>query len=174
MLPLVPIVAKVSIAVATALPGLIAHEKIVNKPYIDSAGVRTVCIGETQGIEDREYSDTECILMAAQRLAKDFEAPVRACSPYDEQTLLMQHAILSFVYNVGTNAYCHSSVAKYLRKGDIHKACDSFLLWNKHRIFNHTTGDYERDENGKIKFVVSPGLDKRRKAERKLCLSGLH
>jgi lysozyme len=61
-------------------------------------------------------------------------------------------AIVSFAYNVGVPAMSKSSVIRHFNGGDIQKAADSFLLWNK--------------AAGKI----MPGLTRRRSEERALFL----
>jgi len=161
MIPLlIPAAIKVSVAVAVALPGLIQHERIVKRPYRDIAGVLTVCAGETQGVENREYSETECKLMAAERLSRDFERPIRACTPnWDDLALQTQVATLTFVYNIGTAGYCRSTARKRFATGDIAGGCRAFRLWNKARV------------NGELRVVK--GLDNRRKEEERLCLEGV-
>jgi hypothetical protein len=59
---------------------------------------------------------------------------------------------VSFAYNVGVPAMSKSSVIRHFNGGDIRKAADSFLLWNK--------------AAGKI----MPGLTRRRSEERALFL----
>ena len=65
-------------------------------------------------------------------------------------------AMTSLAYNIGVNRFADSSVRKNFDAGDIKKAADSFLLYNKAR------------KDGKL--VVIEGLDKRRKLERELFL----
>ena len=65
-------------------------------------------------------------------------------------------AMTSLAYNIGINRFADSSVRKNFDAGDIKKAADSFLLYNKAR------------KDGKL--VVIEGLDKRRKLERELFL----
>lgn len=68
----------------------------------------------------------------------------------------MYDALVSFTYNCGTGALKKSDLLKYLNQGEINKAADQFLLWNKATV------------NG----VLQPlkGLTRRREAERKLFL----
>jgi lysozyme len=61
-------------------------------------------------------------------------------------------ALVSFAYNVGVPAMSKSSIVRHFNAGDIRKAADSFLLWNK--------------AAGKI----MPGLTRRRSEERALFL----
>jgi lysozyme len=62
-------------------------------------------------------------------------------------------AMVSFAYNLGVEGFCKSSVARRLNENDP-KACDGLL--------NYV---YARG-------VYLPGLAKRRKSERALCMEG--
>jgi lysozyme len=64
-------------------------------------------------------------------------------------------AFLSFAYNVGTGAFCKSTMAKKANAGDLLGACNEFPKWNK------------------AAGIVLPGLTTRRQDERALCLRGL-
>ena len=166
MIPLIPIAINISLAVAVAIPGIVAHEKVVTRPYTDIAGVRTVCAGETQGIEEREYSETECLMMAATRLEKDFAVPIRKCTPaWDKFPLQIQISTLSLAYNIGTANYCRSSSRKAFVAGDMVTGCHKMLLWNKARVWD--------DKAGKRVLRVVKGLQNRREAEYKLCMEGV-
>ena len=63
-------------------------------------------------------------------------------------------ALVSLTYNIGIGNFQKSSVLKYINAGDIKKAAESFLLWNK-------------DSTGK----VLTGLVLRRKTEKALFLN---
>jgi GH24 family phage-related lysozyme (muramidase) len=60
--------------------------------------------------------------------------------------------LTSFAYNVGTDAFCGSTLVRRLNAGDP-AACDEMLRWTK------------------AKGITLPGLVKRREQERALCLS---
>ena len=151
---------EVSIAVAVALPGLALHEGKENEPYRDIVGVETVCYGETQGIEQRHYTDSECLIMLATRVSKDYEAPIANCvGNWVNYPLEARVASISLAYNIGVSAYCGSSIARNLREGNLEAACDSFLLWNKGRV------------NGRLREIS--GLTKRRQEERNFCMEGV-
>lgn len=139
---------------ASAVAGLIAvvaqWEGKDNDPYKDIVGVWTVCYGETR-VPMRRYSDAECKDMLADGLA-DFAGPVLKRNPelrgYDPQII----AAVSLSYNIGTSAYNRSTVAKRFSEGRWKSACDAFLKWNR--------------AGGR----VVPGLQRRREAERRICL----
>ena len=59
--------------------------------------------------------------------------------------------LVSFVFNVGESAFKNSTLLKYLNKGDILKAKDQLLLWNKVTVNK--------------KKIVDKGLANRREKE---------
>ena len=123
------------------------------QPYIDPVGVLTVCVGSTENVElGKLYSEHEC----TQRLIKDLrtaESAVNRCTPTLPET--MKPALVSFTFNVGSGAYCRSTLAKLANKGDYVAACQQLYRW----VY----------AGGK----VLPGLVKRRDAEALSCLEGL-
>ncbi len=62
-------------------------------------------------------------------------------------------------YNIGAGAFCGSSMSRRAQAGDLAGASDALLMWNKARV------------DGVLQVVR--GLDRRRAAERTLCLQGL-
>lgn len=125
--------------------------------YPDSAAIATICYGETRGVK---FGDTatkaECdaMLMAAMH---EYGAAVEACAPDLPDPSFI--AFTSATYNIGKHAFCGSSMARKANARDLRGACDALLAWNKTTI-------------GGVK-VPLPGLTKRRKEERALCLEGL-
>lgn len=61
-------------------------------------------------------------------------------------------AALSLAYNIGTGAFCRSSIVRDLNAGNVKAACDDFLKYNR------------------AAGIVFPGLTRRRITERNLCL----
>lgn len=123
--------------------------------YRDSVGVPTICFGETRGVRmGDKKTKAECEKMLGNRLI-EFETEMRKClrNP-DALPDPVYISSLSFTYNVGSKAFCNSSVRYYLNEGKIRKACDSFLNFTR---------------AGK---TYPPGLLKRRQEERALCLKG--
>lgn len=143
------------IAGAGLLAFIAAWEGVKLKPYLDVGGIPTVCAGHTgDDVEDREYSPHEC----AQILERDVVThgmEMLACVdvPLSQQEY---EAYVSFSYNVGTPAFCSSTLVKLLNQGKRVEACNQLLRWNK--------------AGGK----VMRGLTKRRQAERDLCLRGVN
>lgn len=141
---------------ALAMPLVMTWEGISRDPYVDLAGVLTVCRGETN-VAMRRYTVAECDAMFERSLVKH-AGPVLACLP-PAAPVEVKAAFVSFGYNVGTKAACGSSAAKWARAGDYARACDGLLAWNKVK------------RGGK--YVPVQGLTNRRQDERALCRRGL-
>jgi lysozyme len=123
--------------------------------YRDVVGVPTICYGETRGVKmGQTATKAECDTMLIEGL-KDFEGGVYSCAPglYDAPPERVV-AHVSLAYNIGKGAYCKSTVVRRFNAGDIKGSCEAFLMWNK------------------AKGITWPGLTRRRKAERELCLKG--
>jgi lysozyme len=147
-------VAALFIACATAAPLVIQWEGWERKSYADIVGVWTACAGTTRGVKpNTTYTDTQCQSLAARELV-EYGAAISPCLPEVLPTET-RAAFVSAAYNIGTQAFCGSSMSRKALAGDLRGACDSLLAWNK--------------AGGK----VVKGLDNRRKDERALCLEGL-
>jgi len=112
----------------------------------------TVCYGETSGVKRGDsYSISECKAMLVQSLQK-YANGVEQCVtvPLPDRRFV---ALTSFAYNVGVSAACNSSVVRLINAGRPRAGCDALLKW---------------DKAAGIRF---PGLTRRRKAERELCLA---
>jgi lysozyme len=142
-------------AVLAALITLVGgFEGLRTVAYLDPVNVPTVCFGETRGVQlGDEYTVAECREMLGDRLL-EFAAGVDKCltvaapdKPY--------MAFVSLAYNIGTGAFCKSTVVRRWNAKQYRASCDAILMWNR------------------AGGVVWPGLVKRREAERKLCLEGV-
>lgn len=139
---------------AIALVG--SWEGLRTVAYKDIVGVPTVCFGETRGVEmgDR-YTVEECQVMLGTALV-EFETGMRRClSKPDEIPGKSYVAFLSLSYNIGTGAFCRSTVARKANAGDIRGACEAIAMWTR--------------AGGK----VVQGLVNRRAEERQICLEGI-
>ncbi len=121
----------------------------------DPAHVWTICNGETLGVKSGMRETIEgCAARDEAALIRHAE-PVLACTPSLRSHPYQLSAAISLAYNIGTGAYCRSTVDRRFDAGQWRAACDAFLMWNK--------------AGGK----VVNGLDRRRRAERDLCLKEL-
>ncbi|WP_082466545.1 lysozyme [Sphingomonas sp. Leaf38] len=128
-------------------PRLVAYQDIVK--------VWTICGGETLGVKPGMVDTVKgCELREEAALIRHAE-PVLACTPTLRARPNQLSAAISLAYNIGTAGYCRSTVARRFNAGDWRGGCDAFLMWNK------AGGQVVR------------GLDRRRRAERDLCLKEL-
>jgi len=128
-------------------PRLVAYQDIVK--------VWTICGGETLGVKPGMVETVAgCELREEAALIRHAE-PVLACTPVLRTHPNQLSAAISLAYNIGTAGYCQSTVARRFKAGDWRGGCDAFLMWNK--------------AGGK----VVRGLDRRRRAERDLCMKEL-
>ena len=144
-------------AVAIALVG--TWEGLRTKAYKDIVGVPTVCYGETRGVKmGDQYTVAQCKEMLREALA-DFERQgLMRCVSQQHLARMPDElyvASLSLSYNVGTGAFCRSTMVKKINRGDYRGACNELPKWVK------AGGRTVR------------GLVNRRRAERQLCLEGL-
>ena len=133
-------------------------EGIVLRPYKDSAGIPTIGIGSTYyedgtkvTMKDKAITKERAIQLA-KNVVKSFEARVNK-SIVVPMTQNQFDAMVLLCYNIGESGFARSSVVKNFNAGNLQKAADSFLLWNK------------------AGGVVSKGLTNRREKERELFLT---
>ena len=146
-------------AIYIAAPLIELVEGVENKPYMDIAGIPTVCSGITgpDVVWGKAYSNRECRNLLEKHIqihAKYVQDAVTY--PIAPQT---RAALISFSYNVGGSAMRKSTAVKLINQGKIEQGCKALWMWNKATV------------NGKK--VVVKGLVNRRNEEIKLCLSGL-
>lgn len=146
----------VTAAGALAVTVVGAYEGLRLNSYRDVIGVWTICYGETRGVgSGMRFTKAQCDQKLVDGL-EDFERGMRACLTAPDAIPDKPYvAFLSLSYNIGTGAFCRSTVARRANAGDLRGACDALLA------FNRAGG------------TVVRGLDNRRKAERKLCLEGI-
>ena len=146
----------IAVAAAVSLPMISQWEGFESHPYYDSVGVLTVGYGETENVENREYSHAEALELLAVRVQEDYYTPISECSKnWESYPLSAKASATSLAYNIGTNAYCASSIRKLFDKGKFYEGCKFF---HKYKF-----------AGGK----VLRGLVNRRAAEAEFCLSGL-
>ena len=118
-------------------------------------GIPTVCWGDTKNVQmGKRQTDAQC----DDRLERQLIAharPVLACTPQLAGHPAQLAAAVSLAYNIGTGAYCGSTVARRFKAGDWRGGCEAMLAWNR--------------AGGR----VVAGLVRRRQAERAICLTGL-
>ncbi len=150
-------------AAAGAIVALMAvlplDEGVRYSPYIDIAGVKTVCYGHTEkDIENRSYSKGECEAF----LKKDIErhmARIESCTSREIPEKMLV-AFTSFDFNTG--GWCGSRSNREFNAGNLKESCNALA----HAPSGKPVWSYV---NGTT-FVN--GLYQRRLRERKVCYEG--
>jgi lysozyme len=137
---------------AVALVGLIAHEGYSDRPIIPVPGdVLTIGFGTTEGVKPTDKTTPVKALQRAMADIQKFEGALKQCV----KVPLHQHeydTYINFSYNVGSNAFCNSTLVKKLNAEDYEGACKELLRWNR------------------VKGRVVDGLSNRRQKEYTQCL----
>ncbi|MEA9389556.1 lysozyme [Acerihabitans sp. TG2] len=123
-------------------------------PYQCSAGVWTNGVGHTAGVNAaRPITERQ----AAVNLVADVqrvETGITRCMTVNLMPQAVYDAVVAFAFNVGVRAACGSTLAFFINKTRWSDACHQLSRW----VF--------------VNGVRSAGVERRRKAEMALCLSG--
>ena len=136
---------------AAALVGIATHEGYRGEAYKDATGIPTIGYGETAGVKMGDKTTPERALVQLLESTEKHADAIRSCI----RVPLYQHefdAYVSLAYNIGTGAFCRSTLVKKLNAGDYSGACSEIKRWNR--------------AGGK----VLPGLITRREAEYRMCM----
>lgn len=129
-------------------------------PYVDIAGVKTVCYGHvSKKIENRAYTQAECEKLLEADIIKHYNR-VTSCIPMEiPESMLV--AFTSFDFNTG--GFCDSRARRELLAKRFKESCDA--------LAHGPTGRPAWSYINKTQFVE--GLYQRRLRERKECLRDL-
>ena len=139
---------------AVALVGIALHEGYKDTAYIPVPGdVPTIGFGTTGGVKMGDKITPPQALARALQDVQKFEGALKQCV----KVPLHQYeydAYISLSYNIGSGAFCGSTLVKKLNAQDYAGACKEILRWDK--------------------FQGQPlkGLTIRREKEYQLCISG--
>lgn len=118
-------------ASAVALVALVAHEGYKSEAYIPIPGdVPTIGFGTTEGVKLGDKIDPVKALERALADMQKFEGAIKECV----KVPLKQNeyeAYLSLSYNIGSRAFCNSTLVKKLNQFDYAGACQEILRWDK-------------------------------------------
>jgi len=137
---------------ASALVGIALHEGYSDNAIIPVPGdVPTIGFGNTEGVKLGDKTTPPKALGRLLKTAEKYEGAIKSCvfvrlsqNEYDAYT--------SLAYNIGTGAFCSSSLVKKLNAMDYDGACAEILKWDK------------------FKGKPLKGLTLRRQAEYQQCL----
>jgi len=137
---------------ASCLVGIAGFEAYRGTAYMPTPNDKpTLGFGETAGVKMGDKTTPERALIQLQASIDKHADGIRQCI----KVPLHQHefdSMVSLSYNIGTGAFCGSTLVKKLNAGDHAGACEQIKRWDK--------------QAGK----VLPGLTKRREAEYQMCM----
>lgn len=140
---------------AAVLVGIALEEGFTSKAVIPVPGdVPTIGFGTTEGVKKGDVITPERALVRLLGDADKFSEGVKKCAAVP----LYQYefdAYVSLSYNIGTGAFCNSTLVKKLKAYDYEGACKEILKWNK------------------FKGEPLKGLTHRRQREYKLCMGNV-
>lgn len=139
---------------AVCLAGIATHEGYRGEAYKDAVGVPTIGFGETADVKMGDKTTPERALVRLLSSTEKHADAIRQCI----KVPLYQHefdAYVSLAYNIGTGAFCKSTLVKKLNAKDYTGACEEIRRWNR--------------AGGK----VLPGLTKRRETEYRMCMGAV-
>ena len=144
-------------AAQLALDSISDFEGYVPESYQDPVGLWTKCWGDTTGVTPgATYTFDECVKSLNDHTLELAEPVLRCVPSLAGQGYRVKAAVVSMAYNIGSGAFCGSSVARYFNSGDYERGCRRMA-----EIYKTAKGR------------ELPGLVKRRKVESELCLQGL-
>jgi lysozyme len=136
---------------AVALVGIAVHEGYEGSAYQDIVGIWTIGFGTTESVRPNQTITPVAALQRKLTDVQKFEGALKQCvtvplsqNEYD--------AYISLAYNIGSGAFCNSTLVRLLNQGQYDMACQQILRWNR--------------AGGQ----VVQGLVNRRQAEYKLCI----
>jgi len=137
---------------ATALVGLVTYEGFRGDAHIPVPGdVPTYGFGTTSGVKLGDTIDPVTALARVLTDINKFEGALKQCVTVP----LAQNEYDSFIqlsYNIGSSAFCSSTLVRMLNAGDYAGACRQILRWDR------------------FKGKPLRGLTIRREKEYKLCI----
>lgn len=139
---------------ASTLVGIALHESYRDTAYLPTKNdVPTIGFGTTDGVKMGDKITVERALVKLLADADKYQSQIKACIG---PVALFQHefdAYTSLAYNIGSGAFCRSTLVKKLKQTppDYAGACREILRWDKQA------------------GVVLRGLTIRRQAEYKQC-----
>lgn len=146
---------------AAGLVGIALHEGYSDRAIVPVKGdVPTIGFGTTQGVKPGDTITPPQALARALTDVQQFEGALNTCVTVP----LAQHeydAFISFSYNVGSRAFCGSTLVKKLNAGDYAGACRELLRWT------HFQG---RDCAAPANASLCGGLATRRRREYRQCM----
>lgn len=145
---------------AAALVGIVSQEGYTDKAVIPVKGdVPTIGFGTTGGVKMGDTITPPKALARALTDVQKFEGAIKKCV----KVPLHQYeydAYTSLAYNIGSTAFCNSTLVKHLNAGEYAMACYEITRWTFFQGKNCALPENAR---------LCGGLAKRRQAEYRQC-----
>lgn len=111
-----------------SITAVIEHnEGYSSTAYLDSAGVPTICYGETKGVQmGQKRSLSDCQKQLIQSAGEHARALVGLPDDLPDVVIL---GSLDMAYNVGVSGFSNSTVKRHLRSKDYTQAGTAVLQW---------------------------------------------
>lgn len=149
---------------AVGLVGILMPEGYTDRAVVPVKGdLPTIGFGTTQGVRMGDTTTPTKALARALTDAQKFEGALKQCV----KVPLYQHeydTYVRFSYNVGSAAFCRSTMVKKLNAEDYSGACKEILRWTYFQGKNCASPENAR---------LCGGLATRRKVEYQQCMGGL-
>jgi lysozyme len=137
---------------ASTLVGIAVNEGYRQTAYMPTPQDRpTLGYGETKGVHMGDKTTPDRALVQLLASAQQHADEIKPCIHVPMYQYEWESAV-DISYNIGSHAFCTSTMVRKLNAGDYQGFCDGMLAWNKQA--GH----------------VLPGLTKRREQERRHCL----
>lgn len=148
---------------AAGLVGLALHEGYTSRAVIPVKGdVPTLGFGSTRGVRLGDTTTPPQALARAQReISTEYEPALKRCLPGVMLTQGEYDAYVDTAYNIGTAAFCRSTMARRLVAGDHAGACQAILMWKMYHGHDCSAAANQR---------LCGGLWARRQRAHSLCL----
>lgn len=116
---------------ASALVAIVTHEGYNDRAYTPVPGdVPTIGFGTTEGVKPGDTITPPKALVRALTDVQKFEGALKKCvkvplaqNEYD--------AYISLSYNIGSGAFCGSTLVRKLNAQDYEGACKQILVWDR-------------------------------------------
>lgn len=116
---------------ASVLVSIAVDEGFVGNAYTPVKGdVPTIGFGTTEGVKVGDKITPERALVRLLNDADKFTQTVKKCAPVPMYQYEFD-AYVSLTYNIGSGAFCNSTLVKKLNTYDYEGACKEILRWDK-------------------------------------------
>ena len=117
---------------ASSMVGIAVHEGYRDRAYIPVAGDRpTKGFGDAQGVKLGDTTDPIRALIRLNQQVEVFQKEMKQCIGDIPLYQYEWDAYVSLTFNIGSGAFCKSTLVKLLQQQDYVGACTQILRWDK-------------------------------------------